>query len=253
MCQLCYKQQKQHSCCFRHLFSLYCISVANFVCNFSCMKKKKCNRLVKKCVFETKISGLRLYVNISEINYSINIYTYLWQLLLLTCCFWLLKWITEYSESHIGVWTFFVDFVALYILTWSMMESRVLSNRKPRPLTRYSPSATMWLSSSSSSRASALWATALHSWCTSVRNSLASVLLAPLMSELQQNRNHHRTAAQSINQPHICTHSKIYEVVLHIRKVKAIRCHLWLDVQFLISYCKWNEKVVESYIKLADN
>lgn len=77
---------------------------------------------------------------------------------------------------------------ALSVLTWSMMESRVLSSRKPRPLTKYSPSATMWLSSSSSSRASALWATALHSWCTSVRNSLASVLLAPLMSELQKER-----------------------------------------------------------------
>lgn len=81
--------------------------------------------------------------------------------------------------------------------TWSMMESRVLSSRKPRPLTRYSPSATMWLSSSSSSRASALWATALHSWWTSVRNSLAKVLLAPLMSELQENGGHQGAAAQS--------------------------------------------------------
>lgn len=197
---------------------------------FQLHDKKSVIDLFKKCVFETKNSGLRLYVNISEINYSINIYTYLWQLLLLTCCFWLLKWMCEYPESHIAeslnthtvwsgfwsVWTFFVDFVALYILTWSMMESRVLSNRKPRPLTRYSPSATMWLSSSSSSRASALWATALHSWCTSVRNSLASVLLAPLMSELQHNRNHHRTVAQSINQPHICTHSKILWKIMRL-------------------------------------
>lgn len=99
-------------------------------------------------------------------------------------------------------------------LTWSMMESRVLRSRKPLPLTRYSPSATMWLSSSSSSRASALWATALHSWCTSVRNSLASVLLAPLMSELQQKRkNHRKTTAQSVTMRnyHTFYHSHVKE------------------------------------------
>lgn len=91
--------------------------------------------------------------------------------------------------------------------TWSMMESRVLSNRKPRPLTRYSPSATMWLSSSSSSRASALWATALHSWWTSVRNSRAKVLLAPLMSELQESRRHQGAAA-----PHQLWHVLLFRL-----------------------------------------
>lgn len=68
--------------------------------------------------------------------------------------------------------------------TWSIIEFRVVSKINPRPWTKYCPSAAIWVSSSSSSLASVLCTTALHSLLTSVKNSRASELLALLMSEL---------------------------------------------------------------------
>lgn len=160
--------------CFNYIASLYCKVYLQFLLDqeIRCCKRRQVKRnlnLIRWC-WQSCINDKCLWV---LCNYSTERLT-----------FWGIKYIMDfffYNQSQDGcTWL---------LLTWSMIESRVLSSRKPRPLTRYSPRATMWLSSSSSSRASDLWATALQSWCTSVKNSRASVLLAPLMSELQQKTN----------------------------------------------------------------